>query len=175
MNIVLVGHRCSGKTTVGKILAHRMDRDFIDTDEMIEEIMGCPISSIVAEHGWGYFRGVEKRVIREISRGNNLVVATGGGVVLDVENVDNLKRNGSLIWLNGRSAAMRQRFKEQIGSGRSRPSLTGRDPMEEFDRVMEERKPLYENAANYVVDTSVLTPSEVAESIVKYLKSEEKD
>ncbi|MBW2065799.1 MAG: shikimate kinase [Deltaproteobacteria bacterium] len=173
MNIVLLGYRCSGKTTVGRILAHKLGRAFVDTDEMIEQVTGRSISSIVLDNGWDYFRELEKDVIRRISRLDDLVIATGGGIVLDSENVNNLKTNGFLLWLRGDSAIMKERLKGQQGSERSRPSLTGSDPIDEFDSVLESRKLLYENAADYEVDTSFLTPEEAANSIIKYLNGKD--
>jgi len=174
MNIVLVGYRCSGKTTVGKILAYKMGREFIDTDQVIEEIMSCPISSIVAQKGWNYFREIEKKVIRESSRLNDRVIATGGGAILDAENVTNLRSNAFLIWLDGNSDVMKERFKSQHGSAHSRPPLTGADPLEEFDGVMESRRTVYEKAAHYAVDTSFLTSLEVADSIMRHLPNGER-
>ncbi|MBW1998317.1 MAG: shikimate kinase [Deltaproteobacteria bacterium] len=169
MNIVLLGYRCSGKTTVGRILARKMGRRFVDTDQMIGELTGRSISSIVLENGWDCFRELERELIRKISRLDGLVVATGGGVVLDTENLINLKTNGFLVWLRADSAIMKERLKGQEGSECSRPSLTGSDPIDEFDTVLESRKPLYENTANYEVDTTLITPEEAANSIVKHL------
>ena len=78
MNIVLTGYRCSGKTSVGKILAKKLGRKFLDTDELIEEHSGCPIDKIIRSRGWNYFREIEKAVIKKAVREDNLVMATGG-------------------------------------------------------------------------------------------------
>lgn len=170
MNIVLVGYRCSGKTTVGKILAHKMGREFIDTDQVIEKSTGCPISSIVTKKGWYYFREMERKVIQEVSRFTDRVIATGGGVVLDPGNVNNLRSNAFLIWLDGDADIMKERFRGQHGSACSRPPLTGTDPLEEFDEILEFRKPLYEEVADYTVDTSILTPLQIADRILEHLR-----
>ena len=100
MNIVLIGYRCSGKTVVGKILARDLGRDFLDTDEKIEENTGSSIETIISREGWNHFRDVEKRVIEEVSSRDHLVISTGGGVVVDRGNRENLKRNGWLVWLD---------------------------------------------------------------------------
>jgi shikimate kinase len=169
MNIVLIGYRCSGKTEVGKILASELGRDFLDTDSLIEKNMGCSIESIASSGGWDHFREIEKGVIREVSRKDNLVVATGGGVVMDKENVKELKRNGWIVWLNGNVEIFEERMdKEQI-SGRIRPSLTGGDPLREIGEVLRIRRPLYEEAYDRVVDTSALSVGQVAGRIIQAL------
>ncbi|MCJ7596112.1 MAG: shikimate kinase, partial [Desulfobacterales bacterium] len=137
MNIVLIGYRCSGKTTAGKALARRLRRDFLDTDALIERRAGCSIEEIVSKEGWDHFRKLEKRVVRETSNIDNMVIATGGGAVVDEENVKNLKRNGWIVWLDGTPEVLRKRMVQEERSGRGRPSLTGLDPLEEIRRVLE--------------------------------------
>ena len=169
MNIVLIGYRCCGKTEVGKILAGELGRDFLDMDALIEENAWCSIETIISRHGWDRFREIEKRLIEEVSRGDNLVIATGGGVVMDKENVKNMKENGWIVWLNGKSEVLKGRMDKEQRSDKIRPSLTGADPLEEIKQVLEARTPLYEQAANLVVDTTTLSLREVAASIIKAL------
>jgi shikimate kinase len=169
MNIVLIGYRCSGKTEVGKILASELGRDFFDTDSLIEKNMGCSIESIVSSRGWDHLREIEKGVIREVSGKDNLVVATGGGVVMDRENVEELKRNGWIVWLNGTAAAFKKRMDRDQRSGKMRPSLTGEAPLEEIDRVLTVRTPFYEEAYDRVVDTSALSVGQVAGRVIQAL------
>ncbi|MBQ9132086.1 MAG: shikimate dehydrogenase [Clostridia bacterium] len=100
-NLVLVGMPGSGKSTVGRLLADRLDREFCDTDALIEQATGMPIPEIFAKHGEAYFRDLESAVIREAVAGRNgLVVATGGGAILREENCDALRRNGRLYFLD---------------------------------------------------------------------------
>jgi shikimate kinase len=167
MNIVLIGYRCSGKTEVGKILARELEKDFLDTDELIEDNAGCSIEAIISRDGWNHFREIEKSLIEKVSRRNNLIIATGGGVVIDENNVKNLKKNAWIVWLNGESEVLRERMDKEQRSGKIRPSLTGEDPLEEIKQVMDVRIPLYEKAANLVVNTSTVTPEEVAALIIK--------
>ena len=169
MNIVLIGYRCSGKTAIGKMLVRELRRGFLDTDSLIEKNTGCSIEMIISRHGWDYFREIEKRLVEEASRGDNLIIATGGGVVMDKENVKNLKENGWIVWLKGESEALKARMDNEQKSGKIRPSLTGADPLEEIKQVLEERTPLYEQAANLVVDTTSLSLMEAASSIIKAL------
>ncbi len=169
MNIVLIGYRCSGKTAIGKMLVRELRRDFLDTDSLIEKNTGCSIEMIISRHGWDHFREIEKRLVEEISAGDNLVIATGGGVVMDKENVKNLKENGWIVWLKGESEVLKARMDNEQKSNKIRPSLTGADPLEEIKQVLEVRTPLYEQTANLVVDTTTLSLMEVASSILKAL------
>ena len=118
MNIVLIGYRCSGKTAIGKMLVRELRRGFLDTDSLIEKNTGCSIEMIISRHGWDHFREIEKRLVEEVSRGDNLVIATGGGVVMDKENVKNLKKNGWIVWLKGKSEVLKARMdNEQKSNG----------------------------------------------------------
>jgi shikimate kinase len=124
MNIVLIGYRCAGKTVVGKRLADRLQRRFVDTDDLIESKEG-QISDIVKSHGWDYFRAMEKKVIEEISKEDNLVIALGGGAVLDPDNVVNLERNGLIIWLKADREVLRKRMEQDPRTFTSRPTPRG--------------------------------------------------
>ena len=169
MNIVLIGYRCSGKTVVGKILARELGRNFLDTDALIEENAGCSIETIISRKGWDHFREIEKRLVEEVSERDNLVIATGGGVVVDEGNVKNLRKNGWIVWLNGKAEVLKERMDKQQRSGKIRPSLTGADPLEEIKQVLDVRTPLYERTATLVVDTSTLSLREVSALIMKSL------
>lgn len=169
MNIVLIGYRCSGKTVVGKTLAIELGREFLDTDAVIEENAGRTIETMISTKGWDRFRETENRLVEEVSRRNNLVIATGGGIVMDEENVKNLKQNGWVVWLKGKPEVLRERMAKEQGTGRYRPSLTGTDPMEEIKEVLSVRKPFYERAGDLVVDTSSLSIGEAAALIIKNL------
>jgi shikimate kinase len=169
MNIVLIGYRCSGKTAVGKILAKELQKDFLDTDALIEERAGRSIEEIVSTRGWNRFRKVEKDVVQEVSRNDNVVIATGGGVPIDEENVKKLRGSGWIVWLNATSEVIRQRMVKEQRSGKIRPPLTGDDPLEEIKQLLGERARFYGRAANLVVDTSNLTTKEVAASIIETL------
>ena len=169
MNIVLIGYRCSGKTAVGKTLAIELGREFLDTDAVIEENAGRSIETMISTKGWDRFRETENRLVEEVSRRNNLVIATGGGIVMDEENVKNLKQNGWVVWLKGKPEVLRERMAKEQGTGRYRPSLTGADPMEEIKEVLSVRKPFYERAGDLLVDTSSLSIGEAAALIIKNL------
>ena len=169
MNIVLIGYRCSGKTEVGTILAGELGMDFVDSDLLIEEDAGCHIDNMISEKGWDYFRQIERRMISAVSEKDNLVIATGGGVVMDPLNVKNLHRNGFVVWLKGDAEVLKERMIRDPRSGKTRPSLTGADPLEEINQVLSIRTPLYQQAGDVSVDTGSLTIKEVADRIMKSL------
>jgi shikimate kinase len=169
MNIVLIGYRGSGKSTVGKRLASRMQRRFVDTDDLIESKEG-QISDIVKSHGWNYFRAMERRMIEEISKEDNLIIALGGGAVLDSDNIANVERNGLIIWLKADQEVLRKRMNQDPRTLASRPTLTGKGTIEELEEIMDFRNPFYEKAATIQLDTSTLNVEEVVENILVAFK-----
>ncbi|MBW1800366.1 MAG: shikimate kinase, partial [Deltaproteobacteria bacterium] len=122
MNLVLIGYRCSGKTEVGKKLARELGADFLDTDALVEQRAGCTIDHIITGKGWGAFREMERELIEELSEKDHLIIATGGGAVMDEANVSQLKRNGWLIWLKGSAEALKKRMTADHRSVSTRPS-----------------------------------------------------
>ena len=170
MNIILIGYRGSGKSAVGSKLAGRLKMRFVDTDDLIEERQGAPINDIVKSHGWDHFRKLEKGIIEEISRRNNLIVAPGGGAVLDADNVKALRRNGFIIWLKADREALLKRINQDPGTNARRPTLTGKGTLEELQEVISAREPFYERASEIQIDTSMLAVDAVVESILTALK-----
>ena len=169
MNIVLIGYRCSGKTTVGKILAGDMARAFVDMDRLIEEGTTRSIRSYVMEKGWEHFRTLEKGVVIGLADRDNLVIGTGGGVVMDSDNVKSLKRNGWIVWLTASIPNIRNRMKCESAVVESRPPLSGADALEEIEQIINERSEFYARASDYVVDTNERNPHEVARTIIEAL------
>ena len=163
MNIVLIGLRGSGKTTIGKLLAERLGKQFIEMDELIVQRLGQSIPEIVNRYGWQKFRGAETEVTREVAGLDNVVNATGGGVVTSEENIRELKQKGKLFWLKADLDTLLGR----IGNDQSRPSLTGKSPREDMEAVLAERSPIYERVADFIVDTEGKMPEEVAKAIAK--------
>jgi shikimate kinase len=170
MNIVLIGYRGAGKSTVGRRLASRTGNGFVDTDDLVEKRRGASIRDIVASGGWGHFRAVEKKIVEEISRMDNLIIAPGGGVVLDPENVRSLKEKGLIIWLKADREILCQRIGRDSRTVDRRPALTGKGAMEEFGEVMAIRNPLYERAADAEIDTSGLDVEEVEEAVLSVIR-----
>ncbi len=171
MNIVLIGYRCCGKTSIGKIIAERLDKKFVDTDELIIDKAGCSIDRIVSNHGWQSFRNIEAEIIKEVSALDNLVIATGGGAVIQEDNISNLKRNGFVVWLYANIDIIRKRLIEDTVSNENRPSLTGDEPSDEIKAVLEEREALYKGASDVAIDTGKLNINEVADVIIGEIKN----
>nr|MDA3833286.1 shikimate kinase [Spirochaetales bacterium] len=110
MNIYLTGYRCTGKTCVGKSLAQTLWWLFIDADLELVDRYGMTIAEIVSKEGWSSFREKEKAVLKEIGALDKHIVATGGGVILDVENVELMKNSGTIIWLKATPETIKERI-----------------------------------------------------------------
>jgi shikimate kinase len=165
-NLVLIGGRACGKTSVGKALALALERPFVDLDEVLVAQVGCAIAELVAAAGWPEFRRREKALVEHYARISGQVLASGGGVVLDPENVKNLREHGLVIWLMADPATLGRRLQQDQGSQEFRPSLTGADPVAEMARVLAEREPLYRAAAHLTIDTTGLSIPEIVKRIL---------
>lgn len=170
MNIVLIGYRGAGKSTVGAKLASRAGINFVDTDDLVEKHQRASIRDIITLRGWDHFRAVEKKIIEEISQKDNLIIAPGGGAVLDPENVGFLRKNGLIIWLKADREILCQRIDRDSRTVASRPTLTGKGALEEFGEVMAIRDPLYERAADAQIDTAGLDVEEVVEAVLSTIR-----
>jgi shikimate kinase len=163
MNVVLIGYRGTGKSSVARIVAQRLGRKVLSTDAEVVRRANCTIPDIVEAHGWEHFRNLESEVCREVAKKDGLIVDTGGGAILRPENVANLKANGKVFWLTAGVNTIASR----IGSGTDRPSLTGTKTfIEEIEQVLQERLPKYQSAADYRIPTDGRTLEEIAEDIL---------
>ena len=143
--------------------------DFLDTDAVIEQRAGSTIDLLIVDNGWEAFRAMERDLIKELSAKDHIVIATGGGAVMDEANVSYLKRNGWLIWLKGSAEALKKRMTADYRSKSMRPSLTGMDPLEEVSHVLAHRTPYYRKAGDYEIDTTHLSVKEVVRSILSII------
>ena len=166
MNIVLIGFRGTGKSTVGRLLAKRLERDFIDSDKYIEDSTGKTIKSIFEEDGEEGFRQIEADTITELSKADNKVISAGGGVVLREENVNNLKDNGFLILLEATPEIIHNRIAQDKNTTQQRPSLTDKKPLEEIKHLIEQREHAYKNAADYTINTSSVSCEDIVNEII---------
>ncbi|MFH1624995.1 MAG: shikimate kinase [Pseudomonadota bacterium] len=148
-NIVLVGFMGTGKTEVGKTLARDFSREFIDTDDVIEKKLGCTVPEIFEKYGEGYFRDKEREVVKELSMLHGLVIATGGGVVINPENIHDLKSNGVVICLTATPEAIFSR----IRGDNYRPLISTPGKLEKIKELLESRKAFYARA-DAVIDTT---------------------
>jgi shikimate kinase len=163
-NIYLVGLMGAGKTTVGRQLAKRLGRPFYDSDHEIVERTGVPIPTIFEIEGEDGFRRREAQTIAELSDAQNIVLATGGGVVLNPENRRRLHDTGWVVYLNVPPTMLYERTRHD----RNRPLLQVADPLARLEELYAIRDPLYRDAAHFVVNGSHL----VASGIVHYLLRE---
>ncbi len=169
MNIFLIGYRCTGKTTVGRSLAKRLERLFFDTDLELVKERGMKISEIVSKKGWTAFRDIEKQVIQRACESDNRVVATGGGAVLDEDNVKQMKDSGVLVWLRADIKTIEKRIIEDNTTQNFRPALTSKGSVEEIQETLLLRKPYYERAMDFFVDTDFMDIEAVCDTIVQKL------
>ena len=160
-NIVLVGFMGTGKTTVGRILADRRAFAFLDMDDMIVEREGKPIPRIFAEDGESHFRTTERALVRELAARSGLVIATGGGIVLNPDNVADFARTGLVVCLWAEPEAILRR----VGNDANRPLLACDDKIGRIRELLAKRRPLYE-AIPTRVDTTGLTPAAVSDLIL---------
>lgn len=165
-NIVLTGFMGTGKNAVGKILARRLERNFIDTDQLVEEKSGISITQIFEQHGEDYFRDLENEAILTLKDypPGSLVVATGGGAVLRKRNRDLLDSIGLVILLT----ASPQSILKRTARSDKRPLLKGPGRAEKINKLLKEREQFYKQCS-YSIDTTGLTPTRIAEEILNYL------
>ncbi len=157
---------------MGKVLSRKLEMAFIDTDQWIEHQEGRCIGEIVSRHGWETFRALEARALRRRCTEDGLGIATGGGVVLDTQNVMCLKRSGRVVWLEAEPETIRRRMLEEEKGALTRPTLTGLDPAKEIERVLSDRTPLYLQASDFRIDTTLLKVEEVADRIAARIMME---
>jgi shikimate kinase len=160
--VLLVGMMGTGKTTVGRLLAERLGWPLLDSDEMICRSTGKTVPEIFEERGEAAFRAEETRVLAEAATSDGpAVVSVAGGAVLSAENRKVMRRAGPVVWLRADVATLTER----VGDGTGRP-LLGDDPETALRRLEGERRPLYAEVADVIVDVDSLEPGEVVERIV---------
>ena len=173
--IALVGLRCVGKTSVGRALARELGLGFVDLDEAStwSEGEGCcashvpTLAQLVERAGWEGFRDVEARELeRVLSSGDQLVLATGGGVVERASNRALLRARTRCVWLRGDGATLRERLARSLDD---RPPLLGRDALSEWDEIAARREPWYREVAEIELDTAGLDVAAAARRIATAL------
>ncbi len=170
MNLVLIGYRGTGKSSVGRIVAEKLGRRFIDVDVYVEENEGKTIKEIFAQDGEAGFREIEATAIKELCGQDNMVIATGGGAVLREENITNLKRNSFVSLLEADAEIINKRLNQDTERFSQRPNLTSETPFDEIKKLMEFRKPLYHKTADFVIDSSFLGIEEISKQVLTAFK-----
>jgi shikimate kinase len=163
--IVLTGFMGTGKSEVGRRLAKRLGRTFVDTDQLVEARAGKAIAAIFAEDGEAAFRALERDAVDTAAARGEAVIAVGGGAVLDAANVARLRAAGVLVCLTADPDTILRR----VGDVRRRPLLAGDDPRGTIERLLGERRGAYAAAADVVLDTSDRNVDQVVEEIREHI------
>lgn len=164
MNIILAGMPGCGKSTVSAVLAEKLGYKAVDTDEIIVREHG-EISKIFVDFGEDYFRKIESEVVTRLASTDKTVIATGGGCLINHQNVLNFRSCGKIFYLKTEVAELAKRLKGDT----ARPLLQG-DVVANLKNLYERRARIYERAADYTVQTDGLTPQSVAEKIMEFIK-----
>ena len=169
-NVALIGFMGVGKTAVGEALTKKLNKQFVELDSLIERKAGKSIPEIFQQDGEIAFRELEIEITKEISKGKNLIIACGGGIVLNKINIDRLRNESRIVYL---TASPRIILKRIVNDGEERPLLKTPDKALEIQELLRFRKPFYERAADIKINTSKLDIYSVAEQIISKLKEDE--
>jgi len=164
-NIVLIGFMGSGKSKVAAELAKRLGRELVATDSFIESWACKKIEAIFKDHGEAYFRDLETKIIEKVSSLQNVIIDCGGGVVLRPENLQHLKTNGIVFYLQASPEVTYNRIKHET----HRPLLKGPDPLGCIQELYNQRLPLY-NQADFVIDANGASIEVPVIEILKHIK-----
>jgi shikimate kinase len=156
----------AGKSSVGRCLHRRTGLALHDTDEIVAANFGMSIPEIFAEHGDKKFREAETEALRSVRTEEQTIIITGGGIVLRKENVEILRSQAVIVWLDGDEKTLFARASRK----QNRPLLQTKNPRRAFSQILGSRRPLYAKIADIRVDTSVLTDEEVAVAILAKLR-----
>ena len=165
-SIVLIGMMGAGKSSVGRCLERRTGLTLLDTDEIVSSKFGMSIPEIFAKHGETKFREAEAKAVRAMAIPKKTIIVTGGGIVLQQENVELLRRMGVIVWLDGNEDTLFARASRE----RNRPLLQTKNPRKTFSQIFDARRSLYADIADVRVDTSVLTDEEISVAILSKLE-----
>jgi len=162
-NVVLVGPMGTGKTTIGRLLARELQFEFRDSDREIEERCGADIPWIFDVEGEEGFRAREKVVIEDLAKQSDIVLATGGGAIVEPENQQVLRKNGFVVFLN---TSVEQQY-ERTRRDRKRPLLQHQDPKTVLRELMAVREPIYRALADFTISTESRRPRNVVKEIIR--------
>lgn len=163
-NIFLIGFMGVGKSTIAKILASELDAKLVEMDETIEAEAGITINEIFEKYGETHFRDLESALVERIAGEGSAVVSCGGGAVLREENVANMKKNGTIIFLS----ATPETIYERVHTSTNRPLLNGNMNVEYIAQLMEKRRAIYENAADVTIVTDDKELSDIIAEITRH-------
>ena len=166
MNLVLIGYRATGKTTLARLLGERLEWSWIDADVEIEHRAGKSIARIFAEDGEPAFRDLEAQVIADLCSQERLVLAAGGGAPLRPESRQAMRGGGTVVWLQARPETILRRMSADATTLARRPSLTDKNPLDEIVHLLQRREPIYRESAHLAIDTEGKTPEQIVGEIL---------
>jgi shikimate kinase len=169
-NIALIGFMGTGKSAVGRVLAEKLDREFVEMDSLIEETAGKTIPQIFEQDGEISFRELEINVMKKVAQGSKQVIACGGGMVLNKINVDRLRETSRIVYLK---ASPRKILERTSVDDNERPLLDVLDPAQRIRELLDFRKPFYQRSADITINTSRLSIDKAADLIIDRLKEDE--
>jgi len=173
MIVTLIGYRGSGKSSVGRLLAARLEWTFVDADVELESRAGKTIRQIFADDGENVFRDLEEGIIADLAARNQLILAAGGGAVLRVSTQDRLRAAGPVVWLTASAETLYQRIHTDETTGERRPDLTEKGGLSEVQTLLAEREPVYRQSASIIIDTEEKTMAEIVDAIWGELQNQE--
>ena len=172
MVITLIGYRGTGKSTLAAPLARRLGWDWLDADVELERRAGRSIKQIFDTDGEPEFRRLERELIAELLQRDRLVIAAGGGAILNEATRSDLKTSGPVIWLQASVEVIVRRLATDSTTGQRRPNLTSTGGREEIERLLAIREPLYRECATIIVDADSAAPEQLVEEILIQLPFE---
>jgi len=161
-NIILVGFMGTGKSSAGRLVAERLGMEFVDMDDEIVRREGCSIPDIFRDRGEPAFRAIERAMVIELSNRTGLVISTGGGIVLNPDNIHDFSRKGLVICLQ----ACPETILKRVGNDQNRPLLQSEDRMAKIQELLNRRQPLYD-AIPTQIDTEGHSPSDTADAVLR--------
>lgn len=167
-SIFLIGFMGAGKTELGQYLNRVLNRPFYDTDQVIEAEMGLSVASLFSTRGESWFRNQEAQTVELLTHLASIILATGGGAILNSDNRLYLKTRGHVIYLKARIETLWDRIKD---TGNTRPLLQDEHPFEKMKALLAMRAPLYEETAHTIIDTDDLTLEELGACVIHILSS----
>jgi shikimate kinase len=170
-NVVLIGYRGCGKSSVGQVLAARLSWRYVDTDALIEHEAGCTVAELFARAGEADFRKREARIVAKVARGARQIISVGGGAVLDAANQAHLKAAGPCVWLTAPPEELHRRLTADTRSATLRPNLTTQGGLAEIREVLNARAPVYNAVADHTVDTTGRTVEQVVDDVLAWMQA----
>jgi shikimate kinase len=169
MFLTLIGYRCSGKTTLARLVAERLGCDWADSDAEIQRRAGMSIARIFTTQGEAAFRRLEETVIAELCHRQRLALAVGGGAPMSEANRRAIRAAGRVVWLAARPETILARMKADPRSGTNRPPLSSKPPLEEIIELLAARTPHYQQLAERTLDTDQRRPEDLAAEIADWV------